>query len=611
MNSDGKLTVTDLSLLIHTIEKTPDSEASQEFIELKDVTGNTLYYRSEEGSTHEVQVLDITGGLPQDLENYYAVIEMENLPDLYAGIREFYRETDTGRVYAVLDQSDIIRYEENGTMVSGYTFPLAYQNEEGAHFPVASAEELFRKMASNPKGSFELTEDIDASGISDSAAAVPGTFTGELNGNGYRILNLRTSVFDALSNAAVRDLVIENADITTERRGILANTIANRTVIENVFIINSSIANGVDGLGAFAGELNNGMIRESAALDVSVKGLVAAGGIVGKTNGADTVIENCYVTGKVQGTYDHWNLGARVGGITGWHGGGSIRHSYTRVQIIAPARKGNGGIIGGPNAGSPIIENCLSMSTGAGYRIAGFDVLDQAKNLYEYAGSDSETNITEANKANVKTAENIYDKSLFADTLGFDGAIWNLELLSYRKLPNLIHGPVMENQYGIPNYSQVRQAEGYRMDREQAYANMAKLMPFGDTRMWVEYGNALSAADELAVRTVQFVLPLDGDSGLVTGIFRDSPEKVEKIRIVFENETMREYPVSYRKLLGNLVASYRLEGTDLNYQFHHYAAKPDQALLAQAAGLAGGYDYEPASHRKKRVGCTPIITMRR
>ena len=192
-----------------------------------------------------------------------------------------------------------------------------------------------------------------------------GTFTGELDGNGHTIYNLPTSLFGTLSGARIHDLVIEDAAVTVSRSGILANVIQNGSVIENVFITDSSISNGVDGLGTFTGRLVNSTIRKSASVNVSVKGLVAVGGIAGKTE-FGSLIENCYVTGKVQGTYDHPSLGARTGGISGWHGGGRISRCYTRAQIIAPALKGNGGIIGGPNTGAPDIRYSLSMSSGAG-----------------------------------------------------------------------------------------------------------------------------------------------------------------------------------------------------------------------------------------------------
>ena len=65
-------------------------------------------------------------------------------------------------------------------------------------------------------------------------------------------------------------------------------------------------------MGAFAGRLSDSVIRRSASVNVSLKGLVAVGGIVGKTQ-TGALIEDCYVTGKVQGTYDHPSLGPEQG----------------------------------------------------------------------------------------------------------------------------------------------------------------------------------------------------------------------------------------------------------------------------------------------------------
>ena len=67
-------------------------------------------------------------------------------------------------------------------------------------------------MKANPGGSFALTEDLDASGISADEAAAAVTFTGELNGNGYRIRNLPTALFRTLSGARIYDLVMRMPD---------------------------------------------------------------------------------------------------------------------------------------------------------------------------------------------------------------------------------------------------------------------------------------------------------------------------------------------------------------------------------------------------------------
>ena len=587
INDDGKLTVTDLALLVRRIENPPESENPsgpekpsepeepsdpeeeiQEAIELKDVTDTTLYYSGD---------------------NYFAVIGMESLPDLYTGISEF-RQEKSGTVSAVIDQADVIRYDADGNRIEEYAFPVAYRDKEGEHPLIKSAQELFDKMAADSKGTFELTEDLDASGISADAPAVAGTFTGELDGNGFRIRNLPTSLFGTLSGAHIHDLVIEDAAVTAQRSGILANFIQRQSILENVFIVDSSVSNSVDEMGAFAGKLSDSTIRRSASVNVSLRGLVAVGGIVGRTE-AGALIEDCYVTGKVQGTYDHPSLGARTGGITGWHGGGKISRCYTNAEIIAPAKKGNGGIIGGPNTGSPVIEYSLSMSTGAGYRIAGFDVLNGVKEVYEYSGSGSSTNVTEANGNSVKETDAVYERTFYEDILGFDGKVWDLEGLALKKLPILSDSPVEDNSYGIPSYSEVKDHEDYQAERETAYANMAEIMPFADTALWVEYGNGLSGSDPLAAKKIKYVLPLDGQGTYVAGIHREIPGRAVKIRVIFEDDTRQEYSLTEAKLVGNIVASYGIEGQKFPYHFHNYAAAFDEGVLSGLTALAFAYDY--------------------
>ena len=401
------------------------------------------------------------------------------------------------------DAEELIRYDTDGTRTANHAFPVPYKDQTGEYPLIKSVEELIDAMRTDPRGSFVLTEDLDASGISPDTPAVPGSFSGELDGNGFRIKNLPTALFQTLSGA---------------------------------------------------------------------------------------LIEDCYVTGKIQGTYDHPSLGARTGGVAGWHESGRIRTCYTKAQIIAPAKKGNGGIIGGPNTGSPVIEHSLSMSSGAGYRIAGFDVLDNVKEVYEYSGSGSETSITEENQTEVKETDAVYDRSFYEDTLKFDGNVWKLDGLECGKLPTIEGAPVEDNNLGIPGYSLVVNHTGYDPARERAYANMAKLMPLSDTRLWVEYGNSLPDNNEFVNGTVRFILPLDADGGLVSGVRRDAPEEIRKIRVVFEDGNMEEYPVTYRKLTGNLAASYEVDGTALRYQFRKYVSDIDDTFLSKAA-MAAGYDY--------------------
>ena len=558
-------------------------------IQFKDVTKVKLY-KNDSGSIIETEIIDLTYGIPNDSENYFAVLEMKNLPDFYSSVKEFRFDSETNRLTAVLNQSDLIYYDENGAAKNEFEFRVAHRDSNGVYPVIKSAQELFDKMAAAPNESFVLTEDLDAHGLSLNAPAVLGTFTGELNGNGCSIYNLQTSLFQTLSGAVVKNLVISNADITAARGGILAGVIRGGSVIENVFITDSTISNSVDELGAFASNLNDSVIKESASVNVSIKGLVAVGGIAGKTNGS-AVIENCYVTGSVQGTYDHPTLGARVGGIVGWHSGERISNCYSKVNIIAPADKGNGGIIGGPNEGNPVIENTISLSEGDGYRVAGFDVLQNVKNVYEYSHSSSISNITQSGSTNIYETEDIFEKELYKNELNFDENIWNLDSLKYGKLPSLLLSPLLDNNFEIPEYSLLTAAEGYRPEMERAYSNMAKLMPFADINRWIEYGNQLNSDDVLASKTLNYVLPLDSNGSLVSGINSENVEKIKKIRLVFENEKMREYDVEYSKTAGDKFAFFKTAGGEFIYQPAAYISHADNSVIETVMNIVAGWDY--------------------
>lgn len=519
--------------------------ASKDAIQLKNITGSTLYYKEADGSMAEMSVLDITGGLPSDTENYIALIEMETLPTFYAGVREFRQDPADGKVYVVLDQTDMIQYTSDGTRTTDHAFAIPHRDAAGEHPLFESAEELFRQMAANPSGSYRLTQDLDASGLDSSAAAVAGVFTGELDGNGFRILNLPTVIFQQIKGGYIHDLVIENAYVSGSHRGILANTIQGGSRIENVTVLSSFLKSNQDGAGIFAGQMNQSSILRSTAHDVTLQGFVSVGGLVGKL-GAGSEIADCFVSGKLSGSYDNPTLGARVGGITGWHEGSSIRRCVTRVQIEAPSRKGNGGIIGGPNKTAPLVESCLSMGGGTAYRIAGFDVLGNAVNLYEFAGSNSVTNRNESNSAQVYQTDDLRNPAFYTDQLTLDPAVLDLEQVVQGKSPMPNGAPVQENIQKIPSYEVLVQLDGYDPDRELAYSNLAVLLPFADAAEWIELAARLPENDVWHMHTVRAVLPLDAQGKLVSGVAYDAPDSIATLRVVFDDAAPAEYDLRFK-----------------------------------------------------------------
>lgn len=568
--------------------------ASVDVIEFKDIESAKLYRDTGNGA-EEVRAIDTTGGVPSDTDSYYAVIEMKGLPDFYAGVKEFRNTENSADVTVVIDQQGVVQYDEDSS-VRKNEFSFTVQGGSGETEPDEAAE-FFRELSGNLKGTFRLEQDLDASGLSESEAAVLGTFAGELDGNGHRIYNLDRPLFQNLSGAQIHDLVIEDADITKQVKGILANKISGGSKITDTYIIDSRLNNTQGQTGGFVGIIENSTISGCAAVNVNIKGGDTIGGIAGQLNGTTTVT-NSYVTGVLEGTGTNATLGARVGGITGWHSGKSIDHCFTKVNITAPSRLGNGGIVGGPKDSQVTINNSLSMSTGSAYRIAGFDTLKNARSVYEYEGSDSATNIKDTNS--VAETSDIYSRDFYVDTLGFSEDMWSFELTEYDILPSLQGDPVPKtldgyeleaNANDIPNYSEVRENADYDKSREIAYANMAKLMPFADTAEWVNAGNRLDASDTLTTAKIRFVLPLGADNSLISAVADQSESEVQKIRIVYEDAHREEIAVQYEKQLGGVVALYEAAERGIDYQPGNYILKLDGELLDEVVSLADSYDY--------------------
>lgn len=190
-------------------------------------------------------------------------------------------------------------------------------------------------------------------------------------------------------------------------------------------------------VGGLAGHIKQSTIQKISLLNIDVAADNTVGGLAGQIN--DSTIENILVTGKINGKNGVNNLGARAGGITGWYSGNTMDKCITKVEITSPRNVGNGGIIGGPNNGTPNISNSMSLSTGKAYRISGFNVLSNVTNVYELTTSNSTTNMNDGNtgKVNLVTEEDTKDTSFYKNSLVLDETIWDLSKVSTLGYPTL------------------------------------------------------------------------------------------------------------------------------------------------------------------------------
>ncbi len=205
--------------------------------------------------------------------------------------------------------------------------PLAGQGTAAEPYLIATAED-FGRLASDPLACYQLTADIDLSGISWSTAVVPW-FGGVLDGDHHELRGLR---------------------ITGNRRVGLFTAVSDSARIEHLHIVNADVAAGgryADYVGVLAA-LNSGDI-EDCSVTGSMTGSNYIGGLVGDNSGR---IADCHTTITIKG-------GTWVGGIAG-------RHSGTQAMIRCRGDStihGSallGGLVGSNNGP---ISDCTSTAT--------------------------------------------------------------------------------------------------------------------------------------------------------------------------------------------------------------------------------------------------------
>jgi len=209
-----------------------------------------------------------------------------------------------------------------------------------SEYDIATADELLTFMrAVNSRGQVEaigrLTADIDMSKASSSFTPI-GTaarlFVGTFDGQGHRIKNLKIS---------------GNNDYAG-----LFGYVGGGAVIKNLVLDSSCSISGGSYVGLIGGSNSGGMVTmENLGNEGSVKASGRnAGGIIGcnMNSSATFVINNCYVTGDIQGDNES-------GTLSGWLGSGAM---ITNTYSIATISGNDRGKYFARYGSEPIYTNC-------------------------------------------------------------------------------------------------------------------------------------------------------------------------------------------------------------------------------------------------------------
>lgn len=563
---------------------------SQELIELKDILSVQLY--TKEGNVvEEVTQINVNNF---DASKYIAKVSMKELPVFYAEIEEGIVEE--GKFRLILKYDNVVQYDGD---TKANKIKVTFGEISDDIVNNLKFEELIEIIAKNPTAEINLTNDLDAKNITVSTTTYLQDFKGTINGNGHIIKNLSKPLFNTLENAEIKNLIIENAKISGNSSGILANQ-AIETQIKNVHILDSTMeAWHTNGMGGFVGIAeNNTIIENCSANNLKVNGSKRVGGFTGYLN-TNSEINNSYIQGLIIASSD------AVGGMVGQSSGAiKIQNSYADVEIQTTASYANAGIIGYAAGNGVTLINNVSLADGKlGTRVIGTTTTytNSSKNNYEIEESELASN---SNNNQIKTiSKNDIDEEFFKDTLKWDDEIWRLDNVNIDKLPTLknsdpcddsnvkeIVKPENEDVY-IPNIARLRKMSNYDTNKEIAYHNMNLLMPFYDAKLFIEYGNKIDVNDILNNQKIKMIIPYNEYGKMIVGLNTNNYDDISRIRIIFEDEQIKDYTLEFKKKISD-IATYKIKELDIRYVYNQFIMNRQISTIDEIINVANNLDYK-------------------
>ncbi|MDW8766441.1 ZmpA/ZmpB/ZmpC family metallo-endopeptidase [Streptococcus suis] len=495
---------------------------------------------------------------PEKLTNYFAKVISNQQKEILLPISQVELVTENGeQFYSVTASLDNLVEEQStsNTYRPGLTFRVAKQKPSVATNTYTDFTSLVQAIKTSPWATFTLGADLTASTMDATGkdSYITGDFMGTLNGAGYTIYDLQAPLFHKTSgrieNLNLKDVTIHQKD--KKEVGALAKE-AKGGHIENVRVEGS--VTGGNHVGALVGIATNTQItnvgikarvssQSTETTDNYVGGLA---GWIGQGGQAQRIYSDVLLTSNSER--------ARIGGIVGQMEGvnASVRKAYAKGMISAPKTINSeiGGIVGTiVGSHNSIIEDVISAINVPNGRKVYHSVTDEklqvGKNYAvtgEASGQDnSKQEHLEASQVDGKLTEyGIQSRDTDARNHSFVSAKVDI---NYRTHPH------------------------YQANRQLAYENMEKLLPFFTKDVIIQQANRLNVKDKLVTTKLLDVVAIDGHNNN-RPVFDTQGQKqyINKVMFHFEDGSIDyDWLVKKQDLNSGAITEYYVVDREVTY----------------------------------------------
>ena len=410
--------------------------------------------------------------------------------------------------------------------------PNDYVNMEEIYH-ITNAQELVEQITAHPGATFIIENDIDLSSEEGTNAIIEVEFIGKIKGNNHTLRGNKLPIFQRLNSSQIFDLTLEGSSIQTSEKVIGAlSKAAQYAKLENIVAKDISIVTTNEQIGGLIGSMAYTSMKNVHVIEANISGTKRVGTLAGyagacnimqcSTNGtvtgtgnacggfigeiySNTIIQDCYAIGTVQGNQD-------IGGFVGYVNNATIKNCFSNCKA-----KGNTGIASfvGQTANNATIQNNITFANQAvGYKFDGRTANNKFTNFannYEAEASAGRSTLTRTDvdfteKIKIATKEEVRSKNFYTQTLGWEDTIWNLEGLANEKLPKLRN---------LDPNSEMELEEKYHVTTLEEFQTQIKEHP--DAIIVLENDLDLSTVSTKAVIEVEFAGKLEGNHHTLTG----------------------------------------------------------------------------------------------
>jgi prepilin-type N-terminal cleavage/methylation domain-containing protein len=263
--------------------------------------------------------------------------------------------------------------------------------DTGGFTCIMTAAEL-NNIRTGLNSNYRLGADIDLAGYNpgDGLGWSPignslGTaFTGQLDGNGFKIKNLRINrggtdyvgLFGYISASTLRNIILTNVNVIGRDRVGSLTGYAITATLSNIEVAGVVTSTG-QYVGGMAGTDSGGNMWDHLVAKVNVSGVNYVGGLIGAVSGASAIIDHSYATGNVSGT------GNAIGGLVGaQYASTTIQYAFASGAVTSTGVD-VGGLVGfrsGPASGQTtlVVDSYASGSANGSAYVGGLIGLDNS-----------------------------------------------------------------------------------------------------------------------------------------------------------------------------------------------------------------------------------------